>query len=102
MYVLSRNLSEKNKICTPISGTYHAAQIGISYTGKDHTTNVFLGSLLDVLERMKRELASHDAIRDENVASAYVENFALKVFSAADNEDRAGKATRSVLCLPSR
>ncbi|KAK7694961.1 hypothetical protein QCA50_002149 [Cerrena zonata] len=75
--------------------TYHAAQIGISYTGKDHTTNVFLGSLLDVLERMKRELASHDAIRDENVASAYVENFALKVFSAADNEDRAGKATRA-------
>ena len=77
-------------------GIYHAAQKGITHSGKDHAANLFLGKLLDVLERMKKDLASHDAIRDENVASAYVENFALKVFVAADNEDRAGKATRLV------
>ena len=60
-------------------GIYHAAQIGITHSGKDHAANLFLGKLLDVLERMKKDLASHDAIRDENVASAYVENFALKI-----------------------
>ena len=48
---------------------------------------------------MKKDLASHDAIRDENVASAYVENFALKVFVAADNEDRQGASTRYGLGL---
>ena len=49
-------------------GIYHAAQIGITHSGKDHAANLFLGKLLDVLERMKKDLASHDAIRDENVA----------------------------------
>ena len=32
----------------------------------------------------------------EAAGAAYVENFALKVFSLADNEDRQGKATRWV------
>lgn len=87
---------------TPIAGTYYAAQLGIGLSGKDHAANLFLGNLLDVLERMKKDLVSHDAIRDENVASAYVENFALKVFAAADNEDRSGRATRFVVCCISR
>ena len=33
---------------------------------------------------------------DDAAGKAYVENFALKVFVGADNEDRAGKATRCV------
>lgn len=53
-----------------------------------------LFSLLGVLEKMKQELGPSDAVNIEAVSSAYVENFALKVFSAADNEDRMGEATR--------
>lgn len=34
----------------------------------------------------------HATITDEAAGSAYVENFAMKVFLTADNEDRAGKA----------
>ena len=45
---------------------------------------------------MKRELEGNDAVEHEAAGAAYVENFALKVFVAADNEDRAGKATRLV------
>lgn len=33
---------------------------------------------------------------EDAAAAAYIENFALKIFAQADNEDRTGKATRSV------
>ena len=46
---------------------------------------------------MKTEIGPNDAIDDESASSAYVENFALRVFAGADNEDRKGNATRYVL-----
>lgn len=45
---------------------------------------------------MKSEVGANDAIDMEAASAAYVENFALRVFTSADNEDRAGKATRCV------
>lgn len=39
-------------------------------------------------------MEDNDAITDEAAGSAYVENFALKVFNGADAEDRAGKSTK--------
>lgn len=44
----------------------------------------------------KAELAESEAVADETVAYAHLENFALGVFDAADQEDAAGKATRCV------
>lgn len=43
---------------------------------------------------MKKEIGPHDAIDVEAASAAYVENFGLKIFAAADNEDRRGAATR--------
>lgn len=40
-------------------------------------------------------LANNDAATSDEAGSAYVENFALKVFVGADNEDRSGKADRN-------
>ncbi|KAF7971699.1 hypothetical protein HWV62_20158 [Athelia sp. TMB] len=74
---------------------YFAAQTGISLKVKSPPARDLLFALLGVLEKMKQELGPSDAVNVEAVSSAYVENFALKVFAAADNEDRAGKATRS-------
>lgn len=49
---------------------------------------------------MKAQHTSNDALTDDVAAAAYIENFGLKLFSQADNEDRKGKATRRVLlCL---
>lgn len=48
---------------------------------------------------MKKELGHTDAVDNESVGAAYVENFAMKVFTSADNEDRKGEATR---CAASR
>jgi vacuolar protein sorting-associated protein VTA1 len=75
---------------------YYAAQLGISLKAKDHSSRDVLFNLLSVLERIKKEIGSNDAIDMEAASSAYVENFALKVFTAADNEDRAGNGSRSV------
>ncbi len=43
----------------------------------------------------KAALAHEAAITDDVAGAAYVDNFALKVFVGADNEDRSGKATRA-------
>lgn len=39
---------------------------------------------------MKKVLDSNEAVTAEAAGAAYIENFALKVFMSADNDDRAG------------
>ncbi|KAF8078901.1 DUF605-domain-containing protein [Lyophyllum atratum] len=74
---------------------YHAAQLGISLKAKDSPSRDVLFALLGVLERFKKEIGPNDALDIESVSAAYVENFALKVFAMADDEDRTASATRS-------
>ncbi|EKM48512.1 uncharacterized protein PHACADRAFT_132349 [Phanerochaete carnosa HHB-10118-sp] len=74
---------------------YYAAQAGISHKLKDNAARMFLLHLLETLEKMKADIGQNDVIDDESVSSAYVENFALRVFAAADGEDRKGNATRT-------
>ncbi|KAF8846042.1 DUF605-domain-containing protein [Paxillus ammoniavirescens] len=74
---------------------YYAAQVGISLKAQDTGSRHLLLNLLDALERLKKEIGPNDAIDIEPASAAYVENFALKVFKMADDEDRAGKATKS-------
>jgi vacuolar protein sorting-associated protein VTA1 len=47
-----------------------------------------------MLEGLRSTVGSSDAITVESASSAYVENFALRVFASADDEDRRGAATR--------
>jgi len=75
-------------------GACYAAQIGISLKAASTTNRAFLAALLTALEDLRSTLGSTDAITVESASSAYVENFALKVFASADNEDRRGVATR--------
>jgi len=46
--------------------------------------------LLFVLQ-MKKELSESDSITQEVVGNAHIENYALKMFLYADNEDRSGR-----------
>ncbi|KIP12528.1 hypothetical protein PHLGIDRAFT_97921, partial [Phlebiopsis gigantea 11061_1 CR5-6] len=75
--------------------TYYAAQLGIALKLKDNAARTFLFDLLGRLETMKSEIGPNDAIDDESASSAYVENFAIRIFAAADSEDRRGNATRA-------
>lgn len=54
----------------------------------------FVASLMDALEAEKSALRDHEVMRDEMVSAAHVEQFALRVFMSADNEDRDGNATK--------
>ncbi|KAF8167615.1 Vta1 like-domain-containing protein [Crassisporium funariophilum] len=74
---------------------YYAAQVGISLKARDAASRDLLFALLGALEQTKKQIGPSDAIDIETVSSAYVENFALKVFANADNEDRSSHATRS-------
>jgi vacuolar protein sorting-associated protein VTA1 len=75
-------------------GTYYAAQLGIGLKARDNLSRDLLFALLGVLEKMKADIGPNDAVDIESVSSAYVEQFALRVFENADNEDRNGRATR--------
>jgi len=79
------------------SGAYYAAQLGIGIKSRDTASRDFLFALLETLETMKKAIGPNDAIDVEAASAAYVENFALKVFFNADQEDRSGRATRYVL-----
>ena len=79
---------------TSSSGAYYAAQLGISSKAKDSASRTLLFDLLTALERLKHEIGPNDAVDMEAGSAAYIENFALKVFKAADDEDRAGRATK--------
>ncbi|KAK4690195.1 vacuolar protein sorting-associated protein VTA1, partial [Phenoliferia sp. Uapishka_3] len=87
--------NELNKADPPIAYwcNYYAVQLAMTLGSQAPESNAFLFALMDKLELMKAELADNDAVADDAAASAYVENFALKVFNQADNEDRTGKAT---------
>ncbi|KAF8807848.1 DUF605-domain-containing protein, partial [Phlegmacium glaucopus] len=62
---------------------------------RDAASRDLLLALLGALEETKNKIGPNDAIHIESASSAYVENFALKVFANADNEDRSAHATRS-------
>lgn len=40
---------------------------------------------------MKKELNDNESITQEVVGNAHIENYALKMFLYADNEDRGGR-----------
>ena len=77
------------------TGNYWAVQYGISLGAKDPDANVFLGGLLTSMEKTKTDLSGTEAITDDVVGRAYMENFAGNIFTKADEEERNKKATRS-------
>ncbi|KAG0170456.1 hypothetical protein DFQ28_002078 [Apophysomyces sp. BC1034] len=73
---------------------YYAVKLAISRGPSNKDTSGYLGQLLDSLEQRKSALLGNEAITDDITGYAHVENFALKVFFNADNEDRAGKSSK--------
>ena len=46
-------------------------------------------AIMDWLEAVKKENTTNESITNEVVAQAYLENYALKLFTYADQQDRA-------------
>ncbi|XP_041814505.1 vacuolar protein sorting-associated protein VTA1 homolog isoform X2 [Chelmon rostratus] len=75
----------------------YAMQTGMKLDSKTPECRKFLVKLMDQLESMKKELAEHDSITQEVVGNAHIENYALKMFLYADNEDRAGRFHKNMI-----
>ncbi|GAA5892989.1 Vta1p [Sporobolomyces salmoneus] len=75
--------------------TYFAVQQAMTLGAKEPESQSFLFGIMDRLEAMKAENEGNEAVTEDAAASAYIENFGLKIFATADNEDRKGKATRA-------
>ncbi|KAJ0026988.1 hypothetical protein NQD34_017988 [Periophthalmus magnuspinnatus] len=75
----------------------YAMQTGMKLDSKTPECRQFLVKLMDQLETMKKELKNEESITQEVVGNAHIENYALKMFLYADNEDRAGRFHKNMI-----
>ncbi|KAG8180468.1 hypothetical protein JTE90_002000 [Oedothorax gibbosus] len=75
----------------------YAVQTGLKLNDKSPGNSAFFLSLMDWLESIKKTRHDDEAITNEVVAQAHIENYALKLFLWADGEDRAGNFNKNVV-----
>lgn len=75
---------------------FAAAQDGLRIHPSSPEARKLLAALVGALEQAKTSESIRDSplVVDNQVAQRHVRTFALGVFARADNEDRAGQATR--------
>ncbi|OWF45848.1 vacuolar protein sorting-associated protein VTA1 homolog [Mizuhopecten yessoensis] len=74
----------------------YAMQKGMEIDRQSPDCRSFLVALMEYMETMKTSMQD-EAITNEVVGQAHVEDYALKVFLFADNEDRAGRFNKNVV-----
>ncbi len=74
-----------------------AVQSGMKLDRSSKEATAVLLPLMDWLEKEKKVLADNEAVSSEVVASAHVENYAMKLFGWADREDRAARFNKNVV-----
>ncbi|KAJ3123514.1 hypothetical protein HK098_001861 [Nowakowskiella sp. JEL0407] len=75
-------------------GKYYAAKMAIDKGSKTKESQLYLLEILDTLEKGKKLLSEHEAITNDVVGIAHIENFAMRIFNSADEEDMSGKASK--------
>uniref|UniRef100_A0A8D0DFP9 Vacuolar protein sorting-associated protein VTA1 homolog n=1 Tax=Salvator merianae TaxID=96440 RepID=A0A8D0DFP9_SALMN len=75
----------------------YTMQTGMKIDSKTPECRKFLCKLMDQLEAMKKQLGDNEAVTQEIVGCAHVDNYALKMFLYADNEDRAGRFHKNMI-----
>ncbi|XP_076128761.1 vacuolar protein sorting-associated protein VTA1 homolog isoform X1 [Alosa pseudoharengus] len=75
----------------------YSMQTGMKLDSKSPECRKFLVKLMDQLEMMKKELSDNESITQEIVGHAHIENYALKMFLYADNEDRSGRFHKNMI-----
>ncbi|KAG8864949.1 hypothetical protein FRB96_003537 [Tulasnella sp. 330] len=73
--------------------TYYAVQQGVHLKPRDKQSRNYLMKLMAPLEAIRSDQSS-TVVTNNDTACVYIEDFALRVFDAADNEDRRGDASR--------
>ncbi|VDL75655.1 unnamed protein product [Nippostrongylus brasiliensis] len=76
---------------------FYAVQQAMQLDKSSPEALLFLTSLLGTLETIKKQLAGTEAITNEVVAQAHLEDFALKLFKFADAKEKTGQVDKSVV-----
>ncbi|KAJ3374914.1 hypothetical protein GGF31_005636 [Allomyces arbusculus] len=71
----------------------HAVRQALQLASTVPQIKPWLLAAMDALEAEKKSLAGNELISNETAAFAHIETFALKIFAAADREDRADRAS---------
>ncbi|XP_037040315.1 vacuolar protein sorting-associated protein VTA1 homolog [Bradysia coprophila] len=75
----------------------YALQTGLKLSTKKPEETALLIGLMDWLETTKKANQNNESITNEVVAQAYLENYAFKLFSYADQQDRASNFGKNVV-----
>ncbi|KAJ8355840.1 hypothetical protein SKAU_G00186340 [Synaphobranchus kaupii] len=102
MYIFTHHLrtAQEHEKRDPVVAYYcrlYAMQTGMKLDSKTPECRKFLVKLMDQLETMKTELTDNESISQEIVGNAHIENYALKMFLYADNEDRSGRFHKNMI-----
>ncbi|KJH44656.1 hypothetical protein DICVIV_09303 [Dictyocaulus viviparus] len=76
---------------------FYAAQNAMQLDKSSPEALHFLTGLLSTLESIKKQLIGNEAITNEVVAQAHLENFALKLFNFADAKEKTGQVDKNVV-----
>ncbi|XP_055322498.1 vacuolar protein sorting-associated protein VTA1 homolog [Sitodiplosis mosellana] len=76
---------------------YYALQSGLKLSTKQPEETALFLSIMDWLEQFKKEHHDNEAITNDVVAQAYLENYAMKLFTYADQQDRASNFNKNVV-----
>lgn len=71
-------------------------QLGIK-VAKQPDEKAFLLTLMDWLENVKKGHRDNESITTDTVAQAYLENYAHKLFTYADQQDRSSNFGKNVV-----
>jgi len=75
----------------------YALQVAMKMSTKQPEETTLLLALMDWLETAKKENHENEAITNEVVAQAHLENYALKLFQYADRQDRDSNYGKNVV-----
>ncbi|CAH1390085.1 unnamed protein product [Nezara viridula] len=75
----------------------YALQNALKIDKKSEDARILLVALMDWLEKQKQLLSDNEAITNDVAAQAHLENYALKLFTWADSQDRAAVFNKNVV-----
>ncbi|XP_031618384.1 vacuolar protein sorting-associated protein VTA1 homolog [Contarinia nasturtii] len=75
----------------------YALQTGLKLSAKQPDETVLFIAIMDWLEKFKKQHHDNEAVTNDIVAQAYLENYALKLFTYADQQDRAANFNKNVV-----
>jgi len=93
---LSSQLDQRNERNIAYYTRLYAVQVGMSWKTLPECKK-FLFQLMDIIESTKNELKADESIQSQIVGQTVVEEYALKIFDKADDEDRKAKFNKNLV-----